>query len=265
MNSLRRILTVSGTWLKIGWQLAGLTLIYFVVLNVVAKLALMAAGEQPVDMEYRTSELIDAYGNAPWIKDYVDGESRPPSAVAFLCLFHAKPSADEIHKYRWSRAKSDLEPEAQPSLVPGTGHFVFSCLAGPRCGVLGHAMTTPYRRCSALVVARRGISGVEVTNFGQIGYVSTQEALLLFEQLRKGNVPDFAVFYDGVNDTFAAWQSGTAGIPNDEYNREREFGLLDDWEGYDSDRLESFYRYARYEMPVLVLQSPLGKGPEEGR
>src|SRR6202035_4072960 len=38
---------------------------------------------------------------------------------------------------------------------------------------------------------------VQVTNYGQDAYVNTQEMLALFEQLRKGNVPDIAIFYDG--------------------------------------------------------------------
>jgi lysophospholipase L1-like esterase len=258
MNSLRRILAVSGTWVKIGWQLAGLTLIYFVVLNIVAKLALMAVGEQPVDMEYRTSELIDAYGNAPWIKDYVAGESLLRPRWHSYVYFIPSPLRTKFINIDGAGLRLTLSPS---TAGPHSGDRPLRIFMFGGSTMWGLGARDNYTIPSLLsgALARRGISGVEVTNFGQIGYVSTQEALLLFEQLRKGNVPDLAIFYDGINDTFAAWQSGTAGIPNDEYNREREFGLLDNWEGYDADRLESFYRYARYETPVLVLQSPLGR------
>jgi lysophospholipase L1-like esterase len=66
----------------------------------------------------------------------------------------------------------------------------------------------------------------EVTNFGESGYVSTQEMTELFLQLREGNIPDLVVFYDGANDVFSAYQQGMAGIPQNENNREKEFNSL---------------------------------------
>ncbi len=69
-------------------------------------------------------------------------------------------------------------------------------------------------------------SGVWVTSFAEIGYVSTQEVITLMLELRKGNVPDVVVFLDGVNDAIAAYQSGVAGIPQNESNRVVEFDAL---------------------------------------
>jgi lysophospholipase L1-like esterase len=66
----------------------------------------------------------------------------------------------------------------------------------------------------------------EVTNFGESGYVSTQEMMELFLQLREGNIPDLVVFYDGANDVFSAYQQGKTGIPQNENNREKEFNSL---------------------------------------
>jgi len=66
----------------------------------------------------------------------------------------------------------------------------------------------------------------EVTNFGESGYVSTQEMTALFLQLREGNIPALVVFYDGANDVFSAYQQGKAGIPQNENNREKEFNTL---------------------------------------
>jgi len=45
-------------------------------------------------------------------------------------------------------------------------------------------------------------------NFGQIAYVSTQGMIELMVQLQKGNIPDLVIFYDGINDVYAAYQSG---------------------------------------------------------
>jgi hypothetical protein len=66
---------------------------------------------------------------------------------------------------------------------------------------------------------------VKITNFGQIGYVSTQEALLLAEQLRNGNIPDIVIFYDGVNECETALTNGVAGETFDEPQRRREFNI----------------------------------------
>ncbi len=67
---------------------------------------------------------------------------------------------------------------------------------------------------------------VDVVNLGELGYVSTQSLVLLMRELQAGRIPDLVVFYDGVNDVFSAYQSGRAGIPQNEYRREKEFNLL---------------------------------------
>ncbi|MGE4101429.1 MAG: hypothetical protein AB7E74_05655 [Pirellulales bacterium] len=69
---------------------------------------------------------------------------------------------------------------------------------------------------------------VEVTNFGQLGYVSTQEWIALALELRRGNVPDVVVFYDGANDVGAAAVNPRPGLTINETNRAAEFNLLND-------------------------------------
>ncbi|OPX30535.1 MAG: hypothetical protein B1H09_04635, partial [Gemmatimonadaceae bacterium 4484_173] len=51
-----------------------------------------------------------------------------------------------------------------------------------------------------------------VTNFGQQGYVNTQQLIELQLQLRSGNVPDMVVFYDGTNEVWSAFETDTAGM-----------------------------------------------------
>ncbi len=89
-----------------------------------------------------------------------------------------------------------------------------------------------------------------VVNLGETGYVSTQEVITLMLELRRGNVPDIAVFYDGVNDAWAAFQSGVAGIPQNEINRVVEFNLRDqlNWRGGFVEKL-ALYRLSRIARP----------------
>jgi lysophospholipase L1-like esterase len=67
---------------------------------------------------------------------------------------------------------------------------------------------------------------VEVRNFGQMGWVTSQELIYLYELLRRGERPDLVIFYDGVNDTFLAYQQGIAGLSQNEFLRADEFGIL---------------------------------------
>jgi lysophospholipase L1-like esterase len=68
----------------------------------------------------------------------------------------------------------------------------------------------------------------QIVNMGESGYVSTQGVLRLELELRKGNVPDIAILYDGANDVFSAYQNGEAGVPQNEMHRAMEFNLLMD-------------------------------------
>jgi hypothetical protein len=47
--------------------------------------------------------------------------------------------------------------------------------------------------------------------------------IALMLEVRKGNIPDVVVFYDGFNDTMSAYQMGEAGLPQNEFKRVREF------------------------------------------
>lgn len=56
-------------------------------------------------------------------------------------------------------------------------------------------------------------AAVEVTNYGQRAWVSTQSMIRLVIELQQGNVPDVVVFYDGYNDIYAAYVTGRTGVP----------------------------------------------------
>ena len=79
----------------------------------------------------------------------------------------------------------------------------------------------------ALLATELGSRGIraDVINFGETGWVSSQGVIMLLRQLQKGDIPDVVVFYDGGNDTYSAYQQGTAGLPQNEFNRAMEFNL----------------------------------------
>lgn len=51
-----------------------------------------------------------------------------------------------------------------------------------------------------------------VENYGQTGYVSTQDLLMFQFQIMRGNAPRVAIFYQGFNDTLTAYLQRYAGV-----------------------------------------------------
>ena len=111
--------------------------------------------------------------------------------------------------------------QSGPETIPKRRIFVFGGSA-----VWGSGARDEFTIPSTLAktLGQAGVDA-EVTNFGESGYVSTQELLTLLLELREGNVPDVAIFYNGPNDVFAAHQQGVAGLPQNEFNRRAEFNL----------------------------------------
>ena len=83
------------------------------------------------------------------------------------------------------------------------------------------SMTIP--SCVARGLAAEGIRDVAIANFGETGWVFSQEVLELALQLRAGARPAIVVFYDGINDVGSTVQNGQAGIPDNDVHRVRDF------------------------------------------
>jgi hypothetical protein len=75
------------------------------------------------------------------------------------------------------------------------------------------AGTIPAYLQTDLSASRQG--PVCVMNFGESAYGSTHGVIQLTLELRSGHVPDLVIFYDGVNDTFSAYQSGRSTLHRD--------------------------------------------------
>ena len=80
----------------------------------------------------------------------------------------------------------------------------------------------------AVLARRLGELGcrVAVTNYGQLGHNSTQEAITLQQLLKAGERVDIALFYDGINEMACAGQTGRADSLFNEARRRAEFNLL---------------------------------------
>jgi hypothetical protein len=87
----------------------------------------------------------------------------------------------------------------------------------------------------AVVARRLHAAGFrpDVTNFGQLGYVSSQELVTLIFELRAGNVPDVVVFWDGFNDMNALRDHGVPGLTFRERQRAEGFQMRAQMEADD--------------------------------
>jgi lysophospholipase L1-like esterase len=79
----------------------------------------------------------------------------------------------------------------------------------------------------SLLSKRLAAEGVpcDVVNYGESGWVSLQEVVMLVREIADGRVPDVAVFFDGFNDLISTQQLGAAGLPMNEMRRVADFNL----------------------------------------
>jgi lysophospholipase L1-like esterase len=64
------------------------------------------------------------------------------------------------------------------------------------------------------IVSEKTGACCRVTNFGEGGYVTSQDLIRFIKNIRSGNTPDVAVFYGGINDGMTAWQGLPPSFPH---------------------------------------------------
>ncbi len=112
-----------------------------------------------------------------------------------------------------------------------------------------------------LLATKSGRPPMRVVNMGESGYVNTQSLLALELELRRGNIPENVIFYDGVNDIFSAYQNNLAGLPQNEQHRELEFNLLKDGGRMRELGLNDFWKRTVTAGVVASLQGMISKPP----
>ncbi len=218
-----------GQFFSSSWSFIGIMLIWFIILELLLsgiffiKDKIVPPGEVLVG---RRDERVkaDTYKGADWVAPYYE-------------------EFNESSRYRWkSYVNIRRRPyEGKYVNIDNTGMRFYPALRQERLSskalkifmfggstVWGSGVRDEF---TLPVLVERGLrlNHIEsrVDNFGETGYVSTQGVIELILQLQKGNVPDLVIFYDGVNDVFAAYQAGVAGLPQNESNRAVELSLSD--------------------------------------
>ncbi len=202
------------------WLIGGVALLMIVLLELALGLYFILADMGKVDERCQA----DAYGDAAWVREYFK-EHLASSSVRWesYVYWRCRPFQGEyvnVNEQGLRRTVNHATAEQEASAPVRIFMFGGSTLWGT-------GVPDEHTICSILsgLLHEKGFS-VDVTNFGALGYVSTQGVITLIRQLQCGNVPDVVVFYDGFNDAWAGFQQNEAGLPLNEVNRRKEFNLL---------------------------------------
>jgi lysophospholipase L1-like esterase len=200
------------------WLIFGIILLIFVLIEVFFKFYYLFQSDEDPRLH------ADCYQNTEWVDEYYKEFSAcNVEEWESYVYWRRKPFAGNyINVDANQRRKTFYVDDNSIKLNPDYRIFMFGGSTMWGTGVRDE-YTIPSLLGSYL--SRNGYH-VEVINFGESGYVNTQEVIELSMQLRQKNIPNLVVFYDGVNDVFSSFQQGKAGIPQNEFNREKEFNVL---------------------------------------
>ena len=225
-------LTAPAVWflalVRYLWQFAGITLVllvlgHFILGGVIGLRDLFAGTDARAAMKqpaaYTQSPVYDGFADR---EEFWREQRRAKRGANFQPYYHWR-RGEFVGKYTNTSPegvrrtiKGDIAPDAAKvfmfggSTLWGTGAPDENTIPSELQALLG--------------------PDYDVHNFGETGYVSTQELNYLLHRLAEGDIPDIVIFYDGINDGYAGAYSPS--VPRDpqklrEENRIRS-GVLKD-------------------------------------
>ncbi len=218
------------------WMVIGITLLAIILLEILlwAAFSLRDLSRRPSAENEFWKTQADTYQNAAWVKQYWDEFKASdlgrwePYVYWRRKVFKGEYITIGEDGLRATPPLPTVMDEKKPVRI-----FVFGGSTVWGTGVRD-GFTIPAILSKEL--HDRGIPA-NVVNFGESGYVSTQDILTLLIQIQKNNIPDIAIFYGGLNDVYSAYQHGSAGLPQNEDNRRKEFNLTKPEKSYEIKRL----------------------------
>lgn len=214
-------------WLRDGWCLVGIaailfTLVNFVLGRVIAQSQARVGAELVQRPAFRAAcATSDAAGLDALATDIAQTHDNPFdsrfSRWEPFDYWRIRPHVGTTISIDAAGLRRTVQATGAPFGAGARSYRVF-CFGGSTMWGSG----VPDQATIPSLLARRLSNAgfaVEVTNFGQPGYVSTQETIALLLELEKGNIPDVALFHDGFNDIGSALLNGAPGLAGDEYER----------------------------------------------
>lgn len=200
------------------WVIAGITLLLLIFLEIFFRIYFSFNASDDARIQ------ADCYQGAEWTKAYYKefSECNESSWKPYLYWRRNPFEGNYINIDEKGLRKTIYQHNPSSDYDPLIRIFMFGGSA-----MWGTGVRDEYTLASLLgkELTKKGFH-VEISNYGESGYVNSQELIELQLELRKGNIPDVVLFYDGANDLFSAIQQGKAGLPQNEDNRKAEFNTL---------------------------------------
>jgi len=202
-----------------AWIMLGISLVLFLMLEILARAFYRPDAKVIGIGETDPRALSEAYKGADWSKDYYRELAESDHARWESYVYWRK------HPFSGKYINVDTNGYRKTvNMFDSTGDVVrIYFLGGSFMWGTGTRDEYTVPSLFAKKLAERGYRKFHVINMAETGYVSTQEYIKLFLELRAGRVPSIVIFADGVNDLYSAAQNREVGIPENEANRRSEF------------------------------------------
>lgn len=209
------------TFVRNAWLYLGITLLLLLGLELAGRAAYFVRGLGDSQTSGAPRWMPEAYRSAAWFPEYRD-EFRASNRTEWHSYVYWRRMPYEgnhinIDSLGYRHTTNPIEREDANLEV-----FVFGGST-----VWGSGARDPYTIPSHMSRQLNDVEGIDayVVNLGESGWVSTQGLVQLVLEIRRGHIPDVAVFYDGVNEVTSAFQTREAGLTINEARRRADFGL----------------------------------------
>jgi len=214
-----------GRWLRDGWLMVGIAVLLFGLLEGALSLGVLIehrlGQRQPSRPDWRVD--ADAYPDRSWVTKYYE-EFRASDGVRWWPYVYWRRYPYRGEYINVDRTGLRHMSASAATAADSSGAIRIFMFGGSALWGTGARDEFTIPSILAHELAGQGIRA-EVTNFGESGYVSTQEVIALLLRLQAGDIPHVVLFYDGVNDTYSAYQQHATGLPQNEFKRVSEFNL----------------------------------------
>lgn len=222
MMRVRQFLSHALQLLADAWVTVGLALVLLLAVEGAYRVQAASRHALARHLGHPSPAAADPYARAPWFAEYQREQNESAQRMGWqpFVYYRRLPFAGRYVNIDslGVRRTVNVEPAA-------TAHREILVLGGSTTWGTGQRDSMTIPSLVAEDLAGRGIRDVHVTNLGESGYVFTQEVIELTLRLRAGARPSAVVFYDGINDVASAVQAGRAGVPANDFHRQRDYDL----------------------------------------
>jgi len=155
---------------------------------------------------YQQALRISPYAGLPWPKEYFAEERRTKNQFVPYRMWRRQ----EFQGRYLNISSEGIRQTWNPSVAANRNLKKIFCFGGSTTWGVGARdnFTIPSLLSKKL---NQGTPRYLVENYGEKGYCLTQEIVYLVLLLKQGKIPDYAIFYDGINEVMVGYKNSKAG------------------------------------------------------